>query len=80
SNSGLFEELKRVRKQEAQRLNVPAYIVFGDKALHEMVTYLPQTEEDFLKINGVGSKKLSQFGKIFMLAIRQYVDIGKNKK
>lgn len=68
----LFEELRSVRTQEARRLNVPPYVVFGDKTLREMVVHLPQTPDDFLEINGVGNRKLSQFGEQFMSVIRQY--------
>ena len=73
----LFEELRRIRIQEARRLKVPPYIIFGDKALHEMATKLPKTTTDFLQINGVGNRKLSQFGELFMSVISRYV--GKSK-
>lgn len=68
----LFEELRKVRTQEAQRLKVPPYVVFGDKALRDMSARLPQTSDAFLEINGVGDRKLSQFGEQFMSVIRQY--------
>lgn len=71
-DTSLFEVLRRIRTAEATRLKVPPYIVFGDKALHEMAAHKPQTNEDFLNINGVGEKKLHRFGEIFMNAIRQY--------
>jgi len=69
----LFEELRKIRTQEASRLRVPPYIVFGDKALYQMATYFPQTQADFLEINGVGNQKLSKFGEIFMSAIRCHI-------
>lgn len=70
----LFEELRSVRTQEARRLKVPPYVVFGDKALREMATHLPQTPDAFLEINGVGNRKLAQFGEQFMSVIRQYAE------
>jgi ATP-dependent DNA helicase RecQ len=69
----LFDELRALRTREAARLQVPPYIVFGDKALQEMAAHLPQTPQDFLKINGVGNLKLSQFGELFMAEIRRFV-------
>jgi ATP-dependent DNA helicase RecQ len=69
----LFDELRTLRTREAARLQVPPYIVFGDKALQEMAAHLPQTPQDFLKINGVGNLKLSQFGELFMAEIRRFV-------
>lgn len=71
-DTSLFETLRQVRTREATRLRVPPYIVFGDKALHEMALHRPKTNEAFLNISGVGEKKLSQFGEIFMSAIRGY--------
>lgn len=68
----LFEALRKIRTSEATRLRIPPYIVFGDKALHEMALHKPKTAEAFLNINGVGEKKLTQFGEIFMDAIRRY--------
>ena len=71
-DTDLFSVLKQLRTNEAQRLKVPPYIVFGDKALREMSTHKPQTDTEFLNINGVGDKKLKRFGKKFMAAIREY--------
>lgn len=71
-NQVLFGELKKLRTQEAKRLGVPPYIVFGDRSLHEMATRLPQTPSAFLEINGVGNRKLAQFGELFMSVIRRH--------
>jgi len=71
-DTDLFAVLKQLRTTEAQRLKVPPYIVFGDKALREMSVHKPQTDTEFLKINGVGDKKLKRFGKKFMGAIKEY--------
>jgi len=71
-DTDLFEVLRQVRTAEAQRLGVPAYIVFGDKTLRELALYQPQTDAAFLRINGVGEKKLTQFGSVFMEAIKKY--------
>ncbi len=71
-NPELFEVLRQVRTNEAARLGVPPYIIFGDKALRDMATRHPKTDEDFLNINGVGDKKLARFGELFMGAIRDF--------
>ena len=73
----LFEKLRNIRKQEAYRLKVPSYIIFGDKTLQEMAIHFPQTASTFLEINGVGNQKLSQFGEQFMSVIRNYVNTHK---
>ncbi|MCX6739443.1 MAG: RecQ family ATP-dependent DNA helicase [Candidatus Parcubacteria bacterium] len=70
----LFDELRAVRKQQAEDLGVPPYIVFGDKTLREMAIHYPQTETAFLEISGVGHQKLEQFGEPFISTICQYVE------
>ena len=71
-NPELFEVLRQVRVSEAAKLQVPPYIIFGDKALRDMASKRPQTDEQFLNINGVGDKKLAKFGELFMEAIRGF--------
>ncbi len=73
-DQALFEELRSVRTGEARKLKVPPYIVFGDKTLRDMATHFPQTPETFLEMTGVGDKKLSKFGKLFMDAIGDYLE------
>lgn len=75
----LFEKLRNLRTQEAQRLRVPPYVVFGDKALVQMATDLPTTQDAFLEIYGVGQQKLSQFGRQFMAVIRQHINAPKTQ-
>ena len=74
-DSALFEELKKIRTEEARRLEVPPYMIFGDKTLREMATNYPQTSAEFLEISGVGNQKLSKFGEKFMSVIRRYTKI-----
>jgi len=70
----LFEKLRILRAQEAQRLHVPPYVVFGDKALIQMAKDMPETPEAFLEIYGVADRKLEQFGKQFMQVIREHTE------
>jgi ATP-dependent DNA helicase RecQ len=71
-NTTLFEELRALRMEQAQKLNVPPFVIFGDSSLQEMAYYFPQTKEDFSRISGVGDKKLEQFGEIFMNLIKKF--------
>jgi len=68
----LFDILKQLRMRESKRLGVAPYIVFGDKALRGMCATKPTTRAEFLKVNGVGEKKLKRFGKKFMEVIKEY--------
>jgi len=71
-DAALFEHLRTVRMQEAAALNVPPYVVFGDKTLQEMATYFPHNPATLLHITGVGERKCTQFGEKFLEVIRWY--------
>ena len=66
----MFERLREVRKDLADRQNVPAYIVFSDKTLQEMARARPQTAAEFLSVSGVGPAKLERYGETFLAAMR----------
>jgi ATP-dependent DNA helicase RecQ len=68
----LFETLRLLRKELADAQGIPPFVVFGDLALHQMALYLPQSEENFSKISGVGEAKLKQYGEIFTEVIQTY--------
>ncbi len=68
----LFDILKQVRTEVAQRENVPAYLVFSDSTLVELATYLPLTLSDIRKISGFGDIKLEKYGAIFLEPIVEY--------
>ena len=69
ADDGLFERLKRLRKALADERGVPAYVVFADTALREMAVAQPRTQAAFRRINGVGEKKLADFGEAFIAEI-----------
>jgi len=70
----LFERLRQVRKKLADEQKVPAFVVFSDAVLYEMVRYLPQTTDDMLKINGIGFRKMTDYGDIFLKEIKDYLN------
>ena len=65
----LFESLRTLRKQLAEDSGVPPYVIFGDAALVEMSKLRPQTEIEFLGVNGVGQVKLERYGSAFIEVI-----------
>jgi len=69
----LFELLRVKRKQLADQKNIPPFVIFADSSLIQMATDYPQTENDLLKIGGVGVKKLESYGNIFLTIIKNYV-------
>ncbi|WP_232274650.1 RecQ family ATP-dependent DNA helicase [Paenibacillus sp. 481] len=67
----VFEQLRLIRRELADKANVPPYIVFNDSTLKEMAEYRPTSELDMLRIKGVGEAKLKQFGGPFLAFFRQ---------
>ena len=70
---GLFEELRRVRKDIASAENVPPFIIFSDATLKDMAAKLPKTEQEFLEVKGVGTQKFDRFGRAFLEAVTVYL-------
>lgn len=69
----LFEILRQHRYQLAQKAHIPPYIIFSDKTLREMSTYLPVNREEMLAINGVGNSKYEKYGKAFENLIQDFI-------
>lgn len=68
----LFEQLRSVRKKLASQNNVPPYVIFSDKSLHDMCQILPRDKEEFLMVNGVGISKCDKYASDFLNQIASY--------
>jgi ATP-dependent DNA helicase RecQ len=66
----LWEALRACRQSLASEHNVPAYVIFHDKTLHEMLAYRPQTAAEMLGISGVGQTKLDRYGDRFLSVLQ----------
>jgi len=71
-DEGLFEILRGLRKNLADSGGVPPYVIFGDVALRQMARRYPRTEEEFLRIPGVGQNRLKKFGQQFLEVIDEW--------
>jgi len=66
----LFDNLKMLRQLIASEKSVPAYTVFSDAALTDMVRKQPASMDQFLDVSGVGLTKQEQYGQVFLAVIR----------
>lgn len=57
-----FQILRKWRKAKADELDIPAFVVFGDKTLVDIVQKNPQSLEELKSIYGIGEAKLEKFG------------------
>ena len=72
-DEALFDRLRTVRKQLADERGVPPYIIFSDVALRQMARSYPSDAGGFLRISGVGDKKLAEFGEVFLGEIAAFL-------
>ncbi len=70
----LYKQLRSYRYDKAGELELPGYMVFSQKSLIEMVNYLPVDLVSLKLINGMGARKIEQFGADIIEMIRDYCD------
>lgn len=68
-DQSLFEALRKLRRDIAEKRGLPAYIVFHDATLREMARRKPATVGELLRIPGVGERKCQQYGEAFLKRI-----------
>ncbi|MCF8011881.1 MAG: DNA helicase RecQ [Clostridiales bacterium] len=73
-DSELFDRLANLRKELAQKEELPPYMVFHDVTLREMSQRCPADERALGVISGVGEIKLQRYGQAFLTEIRRYLE------
>lgn len=73
ADQALFDRLKKVRLDLSKLRKIPPFIIFSDQSLKDIAINKPKTEEEFLRVKGVGEKKLIQYGDIFIAEIKEYL-------
>ena len=74
ADPALFAMLKDLRKEVAQRKNLPPFVIFLENSLEDMATHYPTTTEELEKIQGVSKGKALRYGKKFIELIDKYVE------
>lgn len=62
-DAALLTRLKEMRLTLAKRQGVPAFVVFTDATLREICARRPQTEEELMRVPGIGVRKCQQYGR-----------------
>lgn len=73
-NKELFDILRDFRMKLSNIYHLPPFIIFADISLKQMATYFPITEDELLKIDGVGKQKLETYGNDFLKVINDFVE------
>lgn len=80
SDDQLFERLRTLRLQLAKQENVPAYIVFSDATLKDMVDKKPTVSTELMSVSGVGHQKMIKYGDKFAKCIKDFIEKNPKKK
>ena len=71
-DGGLYSALAALRREIADERGVPAYVIFGNRALQDMARRVPRTPAEFARVSGVGRAKLEDLGGPFLEHINAY--------
>jgi ATP-dependent DNA helicase RecQ len=72
ASAELFLLLRRKRKELADAVGVPPYVVFSDRTLREIATARPRSLEALGELFGVGERKLARYGEDFLGVVRAW--------
>ncbi len=68
----LWNALRALRSNLADKAGMPPYVIFHDATIQEMLRARPKTKAQFKQITGVGEQKLARYGKIFLDEIAKH--------
>ena len=72
ARSEVFETLRILRREIADRDGIAAYMVFSDATLRDMAEKLPRNTSEMVNVSGVGTYKLEKYGKEFLKVLAQF--------
>ena len=71
-DTGLFENLRKLRRDIAGERGIPPFVVFNDATLRDMAKIRPGSLLGLRRIRGVGERKAADLGPRFVEAITSY--------
>ena len=70
----LFELLRTMRKEIADRAGVPPFVIFHDRTLVELAAHRPESLDTLLEIHGVGKSKCEKYGDEILETVRRFTE------
>ena len=67
----IFHHLRHWCYQEANKLNVPPYVIFHDAVLKTFVKTYPQTLDELYAVRGIGKRKIDMYGKQILAVLKE---------
>lgn len=65
----IIEDLKAWRRRKADDMNVPPYVIFGDKTMLDLAAKKPKNKTELLNVYGIGEAKADAFGRALLSLI-----------
>jgi ATP-dependent DNA helicase RecQ len=75
----LFELLRAMRKEIADRAGVPPFVIFHDRTLVELAAHRPESLDTLLEIHGVGKSKCEKYGDEILEIVRRFAEGASDK-
>lgn len=69
----LYEVLRQWRKEKADELSAPAYVVLSNQSLIAISNYLPETAQELHSLHGIGKEKMEKFGNDILSIVKKEV-------
>ncbi len=70
-NPTLYKRLQKMRIVFSRKQEIPAFMVFRNKVLSQLVRKKPKTKEELLQIDGLGKHRAIEYGDSILKAIKQ---------
>jgi superfamily II DNA helicase RecQ len=71
----LFDKLRQLRKDLAEKQGIPVYAVFTNDHLANMVKTRPKALKDIAALPGVGEARVKQYGTVFLETLAEYAPV-----
>lgn len=69
----LWQALRAWRLHKAKEDDVPAYVIFGDRTLRDLVEKRPKNRAGFAEIYGMGEAKIEKFGEEILVILAEHI-------
>jgi hypothetical protein len=74
ADAGLYALMREFRNSAAKEEDLPAYCVFNNSILLDVVRHKPQTLEQLAQVKGFADKRLEKYGAAIVQLVKDYAD------
>ena len=65
--------MKAWRKKKANDMDVPPYVIFGDKTMIDIAIKKPRSKAELLEVHGIGEAKVEYFGTSILRIVENFL-------